>query len=54
MSTSQRKERSLKCTAAPTENGWFLLVDASVTQAMKRKVARAKVRDAEPNRAIML
>lgn len=46
MSTNRKRERSLKCTAVLMENGWFLLVDVSVTQDIKRRVAHVKVSDA--------
>lgn len=51
MSTNQRRERSLKCTVVLMESGWFLLVDVSATQDIKRRVARAKVSDAGCKRA---
>lgn len=49
MSTSQKRERSLKCTAVLMENGWFPLVDASVTQDIRRRAGRVKVSDAVGN-----
>lgn len=49
MSTSQKRERSLKCTAGLMENGWFPLVDASVTQDIRRRAGCVKVSDAVGN-----
>ncbi len=53
MSTNQKRERSLKCTAVLMESGWFLLVDVSATQDIKRRVAHVKVSDAGCNRATL-
>lgn len=54
MSTNRKRERSLKCTAVLMENGWFLLVDVSVTQDIKRRVAHVKVSDAESYHNLLL
>lgn len=53
MSTNQKKERSLKCTVVLMESGWFLLVDVSATQDIKRRVAHVKVSGAARNRAAL-
>lgn len=43
VSTNRRRERSQRCIAARTGNGWFLLVDATAAQGIRSGVARVKV-----------